>query len=177
MSIDPNIGAVALDDVTKWLSNGLPVSASIANAGIPTSTYHDWLRQAKVVRARVAANPSTVLTDDDLALLQFSAGVARAIAEGESRLALLLLKIAEGGVTQTRTRTKYDANGTMLERSVETWQTLPSERAIMFMLANRYGWGTAVATGEPADDDLSIEDQAGAVVSGLEELLAKNPGS
>lgn len=164
----------AVDVVTKWLAAGLPDSTALAHAGLPVSTFHGWLRAAAKIRQRLAAYPDASVSDDDLALLEFSASVDKAVADAESRFAIILARVAEGGLPQRKERTKYDSSGNVVERTVDEWSTLPDARALIFLLVNRFGWTQDAAPSTPArpPEELPLEEQADVVLDAFEEMLA-----
>lgn len=162
------------DRILTWLRTGLPFNTTVLRAGISPGTAEHWMKEASRINERLLLNPNAQLTDHERDLVDFNHELEVARAEGEARYFVLLAQLAEGGLKQTTVTEKVDRTGRVIERSTKTETTLPSERALFWMLERRYPASYAkhiVLDRTGGADPLDEQERAELVVDALEDML------
>ena len=163
------------DRILTWLRTGLPFDTSVLRAGISVGTAHHWLREASRAEERMLINPDKPLTDHEAELVEFNHEVEAARAEGEARYFLLLAQLAQGGVEMVTTTEREDAQGRVVERTTKTERTLPSERALFWILERRYPASypkQALDVRVSGTDPLDEQDRAAELHSAIRDMLS-----
>lgn len=162
------------DRILTWLRGGLPFETTVLRANISPGTAQHWLREAARVTERLLVNPDGPVTAHERELVEFSARVEQARAEGEARTFALLRSLAEGGIRREIITQKVDAAGNLIERSTRVEMTLPSEKALMWLLERRYPdkYAKHIVYEQRGQDPLDDQDRAEHLVDALSSMLA-----
>lgn len=167
------------DRILDWLRIGMPRDTSCFRAGVSIGTFHHWLKEAARLEEVLHLHPERQhdLTDHEQELIWFSREVDLAVAEGESRYFTLLAQLARGGLPIGKTVTKYDRAGNVIETVQTTEQSLPSERALMWILEKRYprnyprGAQQVEISVGPRVDPLNEQERAAALFDAIDDTL------
>lgn len=172
------------DRVLTWLRTGLPFETTVLRAGVSPGTAEHWMKEASRVSERLLMNPDAAVTEHEAELVEFNHDLEVARAEGEARTFILLRQLADGGLTHTiiTERCVIEPHPTkpgeyverVIGRDKRIVTTLPSERAVMWLLERRYPSHYAkhvvVDTGT-ARDPLDEQERAELTVLALEDML------
>lgn len=129
-----------IEQITNDLRAGMPVHRAAKRAGITSETFYSWEKSAGRARTMVASGQvaASRLKAYDRKCIEFSDRVNDAELEWELRQNVELERVARGGIVQTSTVVKVDANGVELERRTTTSTTLPDPHVLLARLKLRF---------------------------------------
>lgn len=141
-----------LDQVVRYDDDGAPVTAGeqvidrarlglayetcADSAGISRLTLHKWRLAGGRLRATEARNKRP-LTSSERLLVRFVNDLERAEAEWEAGQRAIIHRAAEGGFVTTKTTTKRDAEGKVIETTTVTETLRPEWTAAAWGLERR----------------------------------------
>jgi hypothetical protein len=163
----------AADHLLDRIRLGAELQTACDSAGLSRATLHNW--RLRGGRARAEAVEGVRLKAADRRLVEFVDALERAEAEAEVNRLAIISRAAQGGAVVTKTTTKYNAAGDVLERTVVTETLRPEWTAAAWWLERRkprlYARRLEV-TGAEGAPLVPADDAARALADSAREYLA-----
>lgn len=144
-----------------------------AHAGLNHVTLNSWRREGGLARAAMARGEK--VTQNQRRLAAFLTAWEKAEAEAVAARLGVIREAAAGGWVKTKTVTKVNADGEVVETTTTTETLAPEWQAAAWMLERRRpeDFGRRVeVTGKDGSPLIPKEDRAGQLAASLEGFLA-----